>query len=102
MSQTEGIQQHVSNPLPSADPRSSVVPEKSKSPISILKNQFKTEKNSVMALSTETAPPPTSILPKRTIWQTITRKVVKFGKFIGPGFMVSVAYIDPGNRVLNF
>ena len=23
--------------------------------------------------------------------------LVKFGKFIGPGFMVSVAYIDPGN-----
>ena len=25
------------------------------------------------------------------------RTVVKFGTFIGPGFMVSVAYIDPGN-----
>ncbi|KAI9666850.1 MAG: hypothetical protein M1829_005653 [Trizodia sp. TS-e1964] len=25
------------------------------------------------------------------------RKLAKFGKFIGPGFMVSVAYIDPGN-----
>ena len=25
------------------------------------------------------------------------RAVAKFGKFIGPGFMVSVAYIDPGN-----
>ncbi len=23
--------------------------------------------------------------------------LVKFGKFIGPGFMISVAYIDPGN-----
>jgi len=22
---------------------------------------------------------------------------VKFGKFIGPGFMIAVAYIDPGN-----
>jgi hypothetical protein len=26
----------------------------------------------------------------------IRRKVVKYTKFIGPGFMVSVAYIDPG------
>ncbi|KAL8825745.1 MAG: hypothetical protein Q9170_007676 [Blastenia crenularia] len=25
------------------------------------------------------------------------RTLVKFGKFIGPGFMVAVAYIDPGN-----
>jgi metal iron transporter len=28
---------------------------------------------------------------------TMRRKLVKFTKFIGPGFMVSVAYIDPGN-----
>ena len=25
------------------------------------------------------------------------RTLKKFGKFIGPGFMVAVAYIDPGN-----
>ncbi|KIW02034.1 uncharacterized protein PV09_06537 [Verruconis gallopava] len=28
---------------------------------------------------------------------TMRRKLVKYTKFIGPGFMVSVAYIDPGN-----
>lgn len=31
---------------------------------------------------------------------TIRRKVVKYGKFVGPGFMVSVAYIDPGMHCL--
>ncbi|MCJ1463212.1 hypothetical protein MMC07_001817 [Pseudocyphellaria aurata] len=29
--------------------------------------------------------------------QHVGRVLKKFGKFIGPGFMVSVAYIDPGN-----
>lgn len=29
--------------------------------------------------------------------QHVYRVLKKFGKFIGPGFMVSVAYIDPGN-----
>lgn len=27
----------------------------------------------------------------------VGKAVAKFGKFIGPGFMISVAYIDPGN-----
>ena len=27
----------------------------------------------------------------------IGRTLIKFGKFIGPGFIISVAYIDPGN-----
>ena len=35
------------------------------------------------------APPPGFLHKMR-------RKVVKYTKFIGPGFMVSVAYIDPG------
>jgi metal iron transporter len=34
-------------------------------------------------------------------WEHLVRRtgriIAKFGKFIGPGFMVSVAYIDPGN-----
>ncbi|KAH8666681.1 manganese transporter pdt1 [Xylariales sp. PMI_506] len=29
--------------------------------------------------------------------QRVARVVVTFGKFVGPGFLVSVAYIDPGN-----
>ena len=34
-----------------------------------------------------------SVHSMATVWQI----VLKFGKFIGPGFMVAVAYIDPGN-----
>ena len=30
-------------------------------------------------------------------FQATWRTIAKFGTFIGPGFMVSVAYIDPGN-----
>ena len=29
--------------------------------------------------------------------RAMMRIIIKFGRFIGPGFMVSVAYIDPGN-----
>lgn len=38
--------------------------------------------------------------PGKTRWghlHHIVGVMKKFGKFIGPGFMVSVAYIDPGN-----
>jgi hypothetical protein len=34
----------------------------------------------------------------RGMIMTTRRKVLKYIKFIGPGFMVSVAYIDPGRR----
>ena len=37
-------------------------------------------------------PPPHLRFFRRTM-----HVLVKFGKFVGPGFMVSVAYIDPGN-----
>ena len=29
-------------------------------------------------------------------FQTFKRKLIKYAKFVGPGFLVSVAYIDPG------
>lgn len=34
---------------------------------------------------------------KRRIWETIVSVGRKYVKFIGPGLLVSVAYIDPGN-----
>ena len=47
--------------------------------------------------------PMASILPRRqpprllSSFKRLGRVLVKFGKFVGPGFMISVAYIDPGN-----
>jgi metal iron transporter len=35
---------------------------------------------------------------KAGFFRKMRRKAVKYTKFIGPGFMVSVAYIDPGTR----
>ncbi|KAF1984225.1 divalent metal ion transporter [Aulographum hederae CBS 113979] len=35
--------------------------------------------------------------PFRKVAKTIMHVMAKYAKFIGPGFMVSVAYIDPGN-----
>lgn len=32
------------------------------------------------------------------IWASVKRKAIKYAKFIGPGFLVSVAYIDPGKH----
>ncbi|GAV52823.1 hypothetical protein ZYGR_0AI01050 [Zygosaccharomyces rouxii] len=37
------------------------------------------------------------ISKKREIWETIKAAGKKYVKFIGPGLLVSVAYIDPGN-----
>lgn len=37
--------------------------------------------------------------PALRAFMTVRRKVVKYGKFIGPGFMVSVSYIDPGKTL---
>jgi metal iron transporter len=33
--------------------------------------------------------------------QTLAYHIVTFGKFVGPGFLVAVAYIDPGNYSTN-
>ncbi|SMY22378.1 unnamed protein product [Zymoseptoria tritici ST99CH_1A5] len=44
---------------------------------------------------------PSSNPPRLPRWQhpfrEIKRVLLKFSKFIGPGFMIAVAYIDPGN-----
>lgn len=37
----------------------------------------------------------------RSILQKALRVVRKYAKFVGPGFMVAVAYIDPGTLFLN-
>ncbi|CAJ2505287.1 Uu.00g126810.m01.CDS01 [Anthostomella pinea] len=42
------------------------------------------------------APPPPSHGP-RTPVHKVAHTLVTFGKFVGPGFLVAVAYIDPGN-----
>ena len=34
---------------------------------------------------------------RKTAWDKTKHAFTTFGKFIGPGFMISVAYIDPGN-----
>lgn len=41
------------------------------------------------------SPPPRNTFPSRL--QHVVKILAKYIKFIGPGFMVSVAYIDPGN-----
>lgn len=41
------------------------------------------------------SPPPRNTFPSRL--QHVGKILAKYIKFIGPGFMVSVAYIDPGN-----
>ncbi|KAI1380324.1 natural resistance-associated macrophage protein [Hypoxylon crocopeplum] len=47
----------------------------------------------------DTAPDNNSVTSrqKRPFWHNVKHHVVTFGQFIGPGFMVAVAYIDPGN-----
>lgn len=38
-----------------------------------------------------------SVSPDLTRWQKVKYTLTKYAKFIGPGLMVSVAYMDPGN-----
>lgn len=47
------------------------------------------------SIAVNSGSPPWHAFPSRL--KHAGRAVAKFGKFIGPGFMVSVAYIDPGN-----
>lgn len=39
--------------------------------------------------------PPASKLKR--VWNKIKKTVAEYGSFMGPGFMISVAYMDPGN-----
>jgi len=45
------------------------------------------------------SPYPTQVPRSRALLtaQHVRRTIAKFGTFIGPGFMIAVAYIDPGN-----
>ncbi|KAL2840722.1 natural resistance-associated macrophage protein [Aspergillus pseudodeflectus] len=40
--------------------------------------------------------PPKSLSPS-SFSTRILQSIVKFGRFVGPGFLIAVAYIDPGN-----
>lgn len=58
----------------------------------------------IAAVSGGKSPPRTSGSPRRPFKNIITsstlrcaRSLAKFGSFIGPGFLIAVAYIDPGN-----
>jgi metal iron transporter len=56
--------------------------------------------NSPMLLSTVEAEPPgkRSRLPNVQVFSSwILRELIKFSHFVGPGFLIAVAYIDPGN-----
>jgi metal iron transporter len=51
-----------------------------------------------------TSNPPTApthrsscVPPVKHLFHRVKSVLVKYGKFMGPGFMISVAYIDPGN-----
>ncbi|KAI1810513.1 natural resistance-associated macrophage protein [Poronia punctata] len=44
----------------------------------------------------ESSPPPRRAQPPG-LMRSLARHLLTFGKFIGPGFLVAVAYIDPGN-----
>ncbi|KAJ6089867.1 hypothetical protein N7467_005083 [Penicillium canescens] len=58
----------------------------------------------ITALSGGASPPTTSRSPRRPFLTYFkdsslhcARSLAKFGRFIGPGFLIAVAYIDPGN-----
>jgi metal iron transporter len=58
----------------------------------------------ITALSGGDSPPTTSRSPRRPFLTYFkdsslhcARSLAKFGRFIGPGFLIAVAYIDPGN-----
>jgi hypothetical protein len=55
----------------------------------------------VQSFATDKNLPPQPRLPPRVVARQkmvhAGQTLKKFGKFIGPGFMVAVAYIDPGN-----
>jgi metal iron transporter len=40
---------------------------------------------------------PSRVPPIKHLFHRARGVLVKYGKFVGPGFMISVAYIDPGN-----
>ena len=53
------------------------------------------DQDSLGGYSTSSSPRPPR--PSQSGVQCLLDGIIKFGKFVGPGFMISVAYIDPGN-----
>ncbi|KAK6544619.1 hypothetical protein TWF694_001308 [Orbilia ellipsospora] len=42
-------------------------------------------------------PPPGGSAPGDSLWRKALGVIFKYAKFMGPGFMISVSYMDPGN-----
>ena len=59
--------------------------------------QISTEETRREERTTATAPPSPPPPPKLSRTARCINTVKKYGRFIGPGFMISVAYMDPGN-----
>ncbi|KAL3446660.1 natural resistance-associated macrophage protein-domain-containing protein [Aspergillus insuetus] len=47
--------------------------------------------------SSEPSRHPHKSIPSSSFSTRILQSIVKFGRFVGPGFLIAVAYIDPGN-----
>ncbi|PWY87632.1 transporter protein smf2 [Aspergillus heteromorphus CBS 117.55] len=67
-------------------------------------SEKKTPDDEVSAAPGDQPPGTTSGFPRRPFTQSIAsfflhaaRSIKKFARFIGPGFLIAVAYIDPGN-----
>ncbi|KAG5925459.1 hypothetical protein E4U42_004269 [Claviceps africana] len=66
-------------------------PPPSRTPDAVAKNPV------VLDDSAVSAPSSTPSVARRTVMDRLKHACWTFGKFVGPGFMISVAYIDPGN-----
>lgn len=76
-----------------------------------LMNRFKKSKKTARVLVEEVGPGGTSTaaaaaaagasqqpsMPKKSLVSRFTNFIKEYGRFVGPGFMISVAYMDPGN-----
>lgn len=59
-------------------------------------NSSSDDSNESTPLTSSSSPDPNNKKPLST-WGNVMRILSKYGKFVGPGIMVSVAYMDPGN-----
>lgn len=88
----------LSHRLPPENPRASPQPNiegKSFEVVATSQPSQSLDMSSSSTLEPSPPPPPRNTLLSRL--QHVGKVLAKYIKFIGPGFMVSVAYIDPGN-----
>lgn len=84
-------------PAPSAETQLQVPESSTPGDPAAMKPAVKMQEKQLESPAETTSPSPPAQARRRALWSKVSAVVIRYVHFVGPGFLVAVAYIDPGN-----